>query len=160
MKIGRVQKAAALILALGCASLTSAQTAYRWVDQDGKVHYGDRPPVPKDGREVQEKKLTAPAASKEPSYAMRQAMGNFPVILYVSVDCGAACKESRDYLGKRGIPFTEKLVATKDEIAALQKLLGGEAVAPVLQVGQKTSKGFLESGWAGLLDAAGYPKAP
>ena len=37
-------KALALALALAAASTTAVAQAYRWVDDKGKVHYGDRPP--------------------------------------------------------------------------------------------------------------------
>jgi glutaredoxin len=153
----------ALLPALLCAAVMApaqAQTAYRWVDNEGKVHYGDRPPPPKAAREVQERKYSAPAADRAPSFALRQAQQNFPVALYVGADC-PACQEGRDYLKKRGIPFEEKLVASNEEIDALRaRLGGGEVMVPSLQVGEKISKGFLAPAWGGLLDAAGYPKAP
>lgn len=153
-------KGSALLLGLLLgAGLAQAQSTYRWVDQDGKVHYGDRPPA-KNARELQERKYSAPAADKSMSYAMRQAVENFPVTLYVTPDCEAACKEGRDYLAKRGIPFAEKSVVSDADIAALRERLGGgDTVVPVLMVGDKHRKGFLESAWAGLLDAAGYPGA-
>lgn len=148
-----------LPLALLCAGLAQAQTAYRWVDQDGKVHYGDRPPPPQTAREVQERKYRAPAADRQPAFALRQALANFPVTLYVSGDC-PACEAGRDYLRKRGIPFGERLVATNEEIDALRaRLGGGEVLVPSLQVGEKMSKGFLAPAWGGLLDAAGYPSS-
>lgn len=154
---------ATLLLVLGCAGLiqtqAQAQTLYRWVDQEGKVHYGDRPP-PKAAKEVREKRFAASAASKELSFALRQAVENFPVMLHVSADCGPPCQQGRDYLNRRGVPFSEKAVSSAEDIEALKKLLGGAEVSvPVLQVGEKPSRGFLESAWAGLLDAAGYPKA-
>jgi glutaredoxin len=148
-----------LVVSFLCAGLAHAQGAYRWVDQDGKVHYGDRPPAAATGK-AKELKLGAPAADKPVSFEMRQAMENFPVTLYVSADCGAACKEAGAYLRKRGIPFAEKNVATNEEIDSLKQLLGGgEASVPVMQVGTKTRKGFEQGSWDGLLDAAGYPKA-
>jgi glutaredoxin len=147
-----------LLFSLLCAGLVQAQGAYRWVDQDGKVHYGDRPPPAATGK-AKELKLGAPAADKQVSFTMREAMENFPVTMYVSADCGTACKDAGAYLRKRGIPFSEKNVATNEEIAALKQLLGGEASVPVLQVGSKTRTGFEQGSWDGLLDAAGYPKA-
>lgn len=151
-------KRSAVLLALLAAGLAQAQSAYRWVDKDGKVHYGDRPP--QTARDVEERKYATPAADRQLSYAMRQAMQNFPVTLYVTPDCEVACKEGRDYLARRGIPFTEKSVTSNEEIAALREQLGGgDVVVPVLLVGEKSRKGFLESAWAGLLDAAGYPPA-
>lgn len=151
-----------MLLALLCAAaLAQAQTAYRWVDRDGKVHYGDRPPPPEAARELREQKLAAPAATgTAPSFALRQAMENFPVVLYVGANC-AACQQARDLLKQRGVPHREQMVGSAEEIAALSaKLGGGDAAVPSLQVGTKTSKGFLAPAWHGLLDAAGYPKAP
>lgn len=84
-------------------------------------------------------------------------MANFPVTLYVSADCGDGCKDGRDYLRMRGILFSEKNVATNEEVDALKKLTGGEAVVPMLTVGAKSAKGWLKSDWQRLLDAAGYP---
>ncbi len=152
-------KGSVLLLGLLAAGLVQAQSTYRWVDQDGKVHYGDRPPS-KNARELQERKYSASSAEKSMSYAMRQAAESFPVTLYVTPDCETACKEGRAYLNKRGIPFAEKSVASNEEIAELRERLGGgDTVVPVLMVGDKHRKGFLESAWAGLLDAAGYPAA-
>ena len=152
-------KRALMGIVLLAAGLAQAQM-YRWVDQDGKVHFTDRPPPPHVAKEVQQRKLTAPPASKAMSYAMRQAAENYPVILHVGADC-KACQEGREFLTRRGIPFTEKTVASNEEIEALKQLLGsGDAMVPVLQVGTKTSKGYLDTAWGNLLDVAGYPKSP
>lgn len=150
-------KLSLLLLALLAAGLVQAQTTYRWVDQDGKVHFGDRPP-PKAAREVKERQYAVPEGSRSMDHALRKAVEKFPVTLYVSADCGAVCKEGNEYLRRRGIPFTEKMVASNEDLAALRERLGGgDVVVPVLLVGEKSGKGFLDSAWAGLLDAAGYP---
>jgi len=150
-----------LLLLTLCACVAHAQEMYRWVDQQGKVHYGDRPPPAREVKDIQLRKFTAPSAEKTLSSAMLQAMENFPVSIHVTANCTVPCKEGKDYLGKRGIPFEEINVVSNEEIAALRALLGGgDVVVPVLQVGGKTTRGFLESAWAGLLDAAGYPKSP
>ncbi len=154
-------KVSLLLLGLFTAGTVLAQSTYRWVDQDGKVHYGDRPPPPKAAREVKERKYAVPEAGSTQSHAMRQAVANFPVTLYVTADCTTACKDGRDYLNRRGIPFDEKTVASNEEIIALRdRLGGGDVMVPVLQVGEKSSRGYLAAAWAGLLDAAGYPAAP
>lgn len=147
------------VLALCLATAAQAQY-YRWVDEQGKTHYGDRPPPAAAGK-AQAMRHGAPAADKQLPYAVREAMANFPVILYVSADCGAGCNAGRDYLKARGIPFDEKNVASGEEIAALKKLIGEkEAAVPVLAVGTKTAKGWRKDDWQRLLDAAGYPKSP
>jgi glutaredoxin len=155
----KIRTSTGLVLLL-CVGLVQAETTYRWVDREGKVHYGDRPPPPSAAKEVQQKKYAVPAADKPAPYGMQEATEKFPVTLYVASSCATGCKEARDYLKQRGIPFSEQHVGSAEEIDALRKRLGGgEAMVPVLQVGEKTSKGFLESAWAGLLDAAGYPKS-
>jgi hypothetical protein len=144
------------LLALCFATAAQAQY-YRWVDDKGKVHYGDRPPAAATGK-AQAMRHGAPMADKQLPYAVREAIANFPVTLYVTSDCAEGCKEGRDYLRMRGIPHSEKTVVTSEEIEALKKLADGEAAVPLLTVGAKTAKGWLKSDWQRLLDAAGYPK--
>lgn len=144
------------LLALCLATAAQAQY-YRWLDDQGKVHYGDRPPPAAAGK-AQAMRHGAPVADRQLSYALREAMANFPVTLYVSADCGEACKEGRDYLRLRSIPFSEKNVTSPEDIDALKKLAGGEAAVPFLTVGAKNAKGWLKDEWQRLLDAAGYPK--
>lgn len=139
--------------------LAHAQSLYRWVDKDGKVHYGDRPPPRAQVKELREKRLTAPAGDETLSYALRQASENFPVVLYVAAEC-PPCNTGRDYLRRRGIPFDERTLTTEEEAAPLRERLGkNELTVPVLQVGERLNAGYLEAAWAGLLDAAGYPRA-
>lgn len=152
-------KASLFLLALLLVSTAQAQY-YRWVDEQGNVHYGDRPPPSAAGK-AQAMRHGAPAADKALPYGLQQAVTNFPVTLYVSKDCNEGCKDGRDYLKSRGIPFSEKSVSTNEDIDALKKLVGGsDAVVPVLTVGSKQVKGWLQSDWQRLLDAAGYPKGP
>ena len=57
----------------------------------------------------------------------------------------------------RGIPFSEKSVATKEDGDALMRLTGASSV-PVLMIGGQQLKGYSDSEWTQFLDAAGYPK--
>jgi glutaredoxin len=157
MRSAELVKTAALLLTLLCAGLAHAQGVYKWVDKDGKVYYGDRPPAG-PGFKVQERQMAAPAAEKQVSFVLRQAISNYPVTLYVSDNCETSCKDGRDFLNQRGIPFTEKLVATQEDVDALKQVSGGATEVPFLQVGSRTYKGWLMTGWQRLLDAAGYPK--
>lgn len=141
---------------LFAAGAIHAQSAYRWVDEQGKVHYSDRPPQTASGK-VEQRQLNAPAADKQPAFAMRRAMADYPVTLYISSDCGDSCRQAVDFLRKRGVPFSEKSVSTQENLAALSKLTAGEARVPVMQVGNRVLKGFESAGWSTLLDAAGYP---
>ena len=134
---------------------------YRWTDDSGKVHYTDTQP-PANAKNVEKKGKArvgeAEAAAAQQSYALQQAVKNFPVTIYTSKECGNPCKEGIDYLKKRGVPYTEKVVASRAEIDELIKLAGAPRV-PVMVVGVTTLKDFEEQGWREALDTAGYPKS-
>ena len=92
-------------------------------------------------------------------YATRQAAEKFPVTLYTAANCMEACKQARELLNGRGIPFSEKMLKSEEEIAELTKKLGSEAATPSIFVGQQSFKGFEAGTWNNLLDLAGYPKS-
>ena len=129
---------------------------YRWVDSNGKVHYGDAPPA--DAKQVETKKLTdAATENQDLPYETRRAQQSFPVTLYVADNCGEPCDQARSFLNKRGIPFSEKLLKTKEEIDAFKKL-SGSGSSPTLSIGRNFLVGFLAEQWQRELDFAGYPK--
>jgi len=150
-----------MIVLLTIAACAGAQTTYRWVDKEGKIHYGDQPPTSGDAKSIQQKKASQlGVAPQELSYSVRQAAADFPVTLYSQPQCGDACSQARQYLVGRGIPFADKSVTSDADVAGLKALLGGaDAVLPVLQVGSRVVKGYQNSVWDDLLSAAGYPKA-
>lgn len=148
-----------LSAALLTASLAIAQTTYRWVDKDtGQTIFSDQPPPPgakhvvtiTAGERIDEQQLP---------YATRQAAEKFPVTLYTAANCAEECKLARDMLNRRGIPFSEKMLKSDDEMAELSKKLGSEAAFPSLIVGQQIFKGIDSGAWNNLLDLAGYPKS-
>jgi len=144
---------------LACA-LTAQAQLYRWTDDSGNVHYTDTPP-PANAKNVQKKGSARPsdgAAAAQQSFALQQAVKSFPVTIYTSDDCGNPCKQGLEQLKKRGVPFTEKIIATREEIDELIKLAGAPRV-PVMIVGVAIQKGYEEHSWNEALDTAGYPKA-
>jgi len=150
------------LLLVFAAAAAFAQNAYRWVDKNGKVHYSDEPPPPAETKSVESKRLqgSVEGGPAEYSYEARKAAEEFPVILFVAPDCGELCKEGRNLLRRRGIPFNEAGVETADEFAAFKAATALEkASVPTLVVGRKTQIGWDAELWNGLLDAAGYPAA-
>lgn len=151
-----------VVLLLACLASTplsvQAGELYRWVDASGRVYYGDVPPV--GAMQLEVRKFSADITSSEYlPYETRRAQQSFPVTLYVGDGCGETCDQARNLLSKRGIPFSEKLLRTKQDVDAFKQLSGINAVVPVLAVGKNFLKGFLESQWNSELDFAGYPKA-
>lgn len=149
-----------IVLLLCCLALmplgAHAGKLYRWVDAQGKVHYGDTPPA--DAAQVEAKKLSGSVApSEDLSYETRRAQQNFPVTLYVTKACGAPCDQARGLLNKRGVPFSEKSISTQEELDSFKALSGSDS-APTLAVGRTFLKGFLAERWHSELDIAGYSK--
>lgn len=148
--------AALLLVPLPLAPMSAQAQLYRWVDDQGKVHYSDQ--APSSGAKNVQKQAAppAPAASAGLPYALQQAVQNFPVTLYTSDACKDTCAQARELLNKRGVPYSEVTVADEVDIAELKKLSGG-TVVPVMTVGRELYKGYESAMYKTALDAAGYP---
>lgn len=148
-----------LILLLLASPSIPATEVYRWVDDQGGVHYSDQPP-PSSARQILRVrgKGNVVDVDKE-SYEARQAREKNPVTLYVSA-CGPICDQAREYLGRRGVPFAVKDPSKEPEIAMELKQLTGAIEVPVILIGKIHQKGFEANSWDSLLNAAGYPKTP
>lgn len=146
----------ALIVLLTAAAPVLAQ--YKWLDANGRVMYGDNPP--RDARKVEKLGMPAPDDSdplRGAGFEVRRAAQTHPVVLYVTTAECAPCESARQLLRARGVPYTEKLVATQADADALRNLGGGDQV-PVMAVGRQVQKQFETNTWHTLLDSAGYPR--
>lgn len=151
-------KAAALALLLVAPALAAAQP-YRWTDERGAVRYSDTPPPPRTARNVQ--KLDAPATragEAQPFAELARLQRDHPVKLYTAPDCREPCDLAREALNRRGVPFREVMVASEETGEELKRVSGALEV-PTLVVGRAVQRGFEQSAFDMLLDAAGYPKA-
>ncbi len=149
-------------LACGCLLLgplgAQAQQVYRIVGPDGKVTFSDKPPVTPAAKvtSVDNTVMTNRPAGPALPFELRQVVGKFPVTLYTSSSC-APCDSGRNLLLSRGVPFSEKTVATAQDADALQGLSGGTSL-PFLTIGAQHVAGFSASEWTQYLNAAGYPE--
>ena len=154
-------KLVALAMLMGLVANASADSLYRWVDKDGRVHYADQPP-PQAVKRLEEKRPGGAntVETSGPSYATKRAQKDFPVTLYVSPDCGAPCRSAQQFLATRGIPYAEVTVAGEEAANQFTGVFGGKDVfVPAVTVGTQKMKGFEGGSWNGLLDQAGYPKS-
>lgn len=149
---------ALLGLALCAVAASAAAQMYRWTDEKGRLHFTDTPPPP-GARDVQ-KKAGSSGAGDTPAagvpFILQQPMKDFPVTLYTAANCDA-CGPARQLLNARGVPFKEISVTTNEDIAQLNRAVGGNAV-PALLVGPTVIKGYEEGAFHRALDVAGYPK--
>lgn len=144
-----------VLLMLAAGAAVQAQP-YKVIESDGHVTYTDRPSAAPTAR-VQSLNLRSGASTTSLPFALQKPAAQFPVMLYTMPDC-SACDRGRAYLRQRGIPYTEKTVASvRDRDAWASLNLGTEV--PVLRVGQQVLRNFVESQWASDLDLAGYPSS-
>jgi glutaredoxin len=161
--IKSVAACALSVLALGAFSFNvQAQQLYRIVGPDGKVTFSDTPPPAASNAKVtagRGGKFAADGPTGNPSLPsdLRAVATRYPVTLYTSKDCGP-CGNARNMLSNRGVPFTEKLIESNQDIEALQRL-SGENSLPFATIGAQQLKGYSDQEWSQYLDAAGYPKA-
>jgi len=145
-----------LMLCLALASASVVAETYRWVDPAGRTVISDTPPP---GRMHSVSKAGASAADDDGlPFAVKRAAENFPVTLYTSADCTTQCKDGRDLLNGRGVPFAEKMLQSQEDVSELKQLVG-DAFVPALKVGKQSFRGFEAGAWNNLLDLAGYPKS-
>ena len=156
---------AQLIFLLAISSLAPqlllAQQVYRIVGPDGRVTFSDRsPPTSANSGKSVEGNAGGASNNAAPAslpFELRQAALKYPVVLYTGDNC-APCAAGRALLTSRGVPFSEKTVATAADTDALQRLSGGSSL-PFLTIGSQQLNGFSDVEWMEFLSAAGYPKS-
>lgn len=148
------------LLSLAALSFgAGAQPLYKWVDKSGNVHYSDQPP-PKEIKKFDRPRLGGSSIETSGApFAVQKAAQDFPVTLYSAADCKEDCDIARAFLHKRGIPFSEKALASQEDFNSFKSLFNSDGLyLPSLTVGSQKQQGFEEQTWHGLLDNAGYPR--
>ncbi len=147
-----------LALAL-CLSNAAQAQLYKYIDKDGSTVYSDQAP-PSDAKKVEKKKVNKNVIeTSNADYEVQQAAKRQPLTLYTTESCADPCQRARSYLNNRGTPFTESVLKTEEQAAALRARLGGGLEVPLLDVGGNSlQRGFEEVAWNNILEAAGYPK--
>ena len=145
-----------LVLCLVLASAYAAAETYRWVDPSGRIIISDTPP-PSKVKGVAKSGSSDESVDSRP-LGLRKATDNFPVTLYTAADCSIECKQARDVLNARGVPFTEKMLQKAEDANELKQLVG-DTFIPSLKVGKQSFRGFEAGAYNNLLDLAGYPKS-
>ncbi|MGH8673689.1 MAG: glutaredoxin family protein, partial [Burkholderiales bacterium] len=97
----------------------------------------------------------APQSAGQEPFAVQQAKSKFPVTLYTVPNC-QGCEAARKLLNARGVPFKEISLTDAAQMDEFKQAVGGNTV-PAMLVGATVQKGFEESAYQRLLDAAGYP---
>ncbi len=146
---------------LGPPTHALADGVYHWIDENGRPVYSDLPPPPSVKRLEQKSMRANQVETDKLPYAVRKAAESFPVTLYTTPDAKCTgCPMAKQYLARRGVPFSEIVVESDEQIADALKVLGGEQVeVPALVVGGRAYKGYSTGEWDAALNSAGYPPA-
>ena len=134
---GNVMKLIVLIYALLFTVSASAEIL-KWTDSDGKVHFGDRPPVDAKTSIVEVRINTYESPNIE---ALQEILNpKNKVVMYSAAWCGI-CKKAKKYFKENNIKYKEYDIDRSSKGKKDFKKLGAKGV-PVILVGDKRPNGF------------------
>jgi len=115
-----------------------AQTAYKWVDEQGQVHYSEYPPARGDAAalDLHVTSYEGPAAVED----VTAAAGSNKVTLYTTSWCGI-CKRAKAYLDRKGVSYQALDIEQDSNARDEFRRLGGRGV-PLIVVGNRSMRGF------------------
>ena len=133
-----------LLVSVGSESMSA--DIYRWTDENGEVHYSDRPARDRVSESVEVRVNTYESVS----YATSSLEATKKVILYSASWCGA-CKKAKRYFDANDIQYKEYDVEKSQKGRADYRRLNAKGV-PVILVGKKRMNGFSEQGFERLYE--------
>lgn len=155
------------LLALGLAMLAPAVAAEvkKWADEQGRTHYGDRPPTGRqdgmtalrgtvsigDGLTVVPD-LDRAAAPKSADKVPTPRRGE--VWIYTTPTCGY-CRYAMEHMRLKNVPYTAKDITANPKYKAEFRALGGRGV-PVTLSGSQRINGYKEAAFEAFLKSAGF----
>jgi glutaredoxin len=149
-------KPALLLACLLVLAPPAAAQVTKWVDAQGRVHYGDRPPV---GKNVAAAPLrgTVSLGDSEASREFATAVAaprQAGVSIYTTPTCGY-CKRAMSHMRRKKVPFAEKDVSANAKNKAEFRAIGGRGV-PVTLAGGKRINGYSPEAFDAFLKSAGF----
>ena len=131
------------ILLLLLVPFVAQGEVFKWVDAQGRTHYGDKP-----GSGVKAERIAAAVSISDPvilpdqstSAGAAASAGARRVVMYSTRWCGY-CKKARKYFKANAIAFTEYDIEADAAARKRHKSLGGRGV-PLILVGDKRLSGF------------------
>lgn len=129
-----------LLLTLICSPLQAE--VYKWVDDQGKIHFSDKEPKSSSASKLELKINTY----SSPTYSESSSReGNKKVVMYSTEWCGY-CKKARLYFKNNNINYKEYDIERSAKANKEHKRLGATGV-PLILVGKKKMNGFSETGF-------------
>jgi len=157
----------AVLACLAAWMCPAAAQVSKWVDAQGRVHYGDRPPASTGTRtlplrgtvSVGEGVSLVPGIDtsgpgNKPSATTVVAPRPQETWIYTTPSCGY-CKRAMKHMQQRNVTFTEKDVSTNARYKEEFLAIGGRGV-PVTLSGNKRVNGYDKESFDAFLKSAGF----
>jgi glutaredoxin len=143
------------LLLIALASGTCLADMYKWIDENGKVHYTDSPPPGKKAKKLDLKinSISGPPVVSAFTGAGKPAATVSSVKIYTTTWCGY-CKQAKAYMQARGTRFQEIDVENSAQGQAEFRSIGGRGV-PVILVGNQRMDGYSQGSLEAMLKQAG-----
>lgn len=152
MDSGSLRPASLFLLAISLLVIDVGQAeVYRWTGEDGRIHFGDRPPAEAEPEQLELHINTndAPQIVNRPSTTKsRSKISDRKVVMYSAGWCGV-CKHARAYFKAKRIPYAEYDIETSSKGRRDFRRLGGKGV-PIILVGEGRMNGFSVVGFRTL----------
>lgn len=120
-----------------CVQVANAEV-YKWVDEQGQVHYTDQPVGITGNASAVDLPINTYAAPQ----TFDSVFNTSGVVMYSASWC-TVCKKAKKYFRERGISFTEYDIEKSAKGRREYDKLGARGV-PVILVGNKQLNGFTE----------------
>lgn len=148
-----------LLSMLSCPVIANAGDIHQWRDENGNVHFGDKPPASVETTQIVVKPnvyasptIERNTTSLDSSQEAETPAGRINVIMYSAEWCGY-CKKARKYFTANSVPFDEYDVEKSSKGKRDYKKLKAKGV-PVILVGKKRMNGFSAVSFESIYNAA------
>ena len=135
---------AALVVSALLASPAGYAQLYKWIDDQGNVHYGDSPPDGAALKQIRGNVSSFTSVTVEPfeldEKLLTESAKGKTVVMYSTSWCGY-CKQAARHFRKHRIPFKEYDIEKSAKGARDYRKLNGRGV-PIILVGKQRMNGF------------------
>jgi glutaredoxin len=123
-------------------SVAASAEIYKWLDDQGNVQFGDRPPPEKrlDPIELRINTYSAPEIVYTPPEP-RNKQGRKPKVVMYSAEWCGVCKQAKSHFKKNKVRYKEYDIDKSEEGRAQYRKLNGRGV-PIIMVGKSRMNGF------------------
>lgn len=133
-----------LLLIMGAVVTNVSAEIFRWVDENGKIHFTDKPPQQVQTQQVKLKinSFSSPRVSSfnfDPALISTR-LSSTAVVMYSTTWCGY-CKKAQQYFNEKNIPYEEYDVEKTAKGKKDYQALNGRGV-PIILVGDRRMNGF------------------